>query len=161
MKTCKVHGELNQDQIVLNRYSPSGKPYYRCKECRRKKEVDRMDRTKYLYTKRKHLKNKLPSFVTHDNKSHAYTILHRFKMTANEYYELLEKQNYVCKICKKPETQIKKKVNKVKMLSVDHCHVTGKIRGLLCHQCNVGLGAFKDSIENLECASEYLKATSQ
>ena len=56
---------------------------------------------------------------------------------------------------------VKKKVNKVKMLSVDHCHVTGKIRGLLCHQCNVGLGAFKDSIENLECASEYLKATSQ
>ena len=159
MKTCKIHGVLNPDQITLNRYSPKGKPYYRCKICRRDKEIIRMDRTKYIYTKRKHIKNKLPKFVSNENKSHAYTILHRFKMTANEYYELLEKQNNVCKICKNPETQMKKKFNKVKMLSIDHCHETGFIRGLLCHQCNVGLGAFKDSIQNLECAIEYLKST--
>jgi hypothetical protein len=161
MKICKIHGQLNADQIILNRYSPKGKAYYRCKICRRDKEINRKDRTIYLYTKRKHLKNKVPKFVTHENKPHAYTILHKFKMTANHYYDLLEKQNHVCKICKKPETQIKKKSNKVKMLSVDHCHKTGKIRGLLCFKCNIGIGAFNDDIELMKSGIEYLKATNQ
>lgn len=39
----------------------------------------------------------------------------------------------------------------------DHCHVTGKFRGFLCHHCNVGLGFFMDDVENLLCAIEYLR----
>lgn len=42
------------------------------------------------------------------------------------------------------------------VLHVDHCHTTGKIRGLLCHQCNVLLGASKDSITTLQNAIKYL-----
>ena len=40
---------------------------------------------------------------------------------------------------------------------VDHCHTTGKVRDLLCQQCNVGIGVFKENIENLRRAEEYLK----
>jgi hypothetical protein len=43
------------------------------------------------------------------------------------------------------------------MLSIDHCHNTGKVRGLLCDHCNKGLGLFKDNIDYLNKAIEYLK----
>jgi hypothetical protein len=42
-------------------------------------------------------------------------------------------------------------------LAVDHCHTTGKIRGLLCSKCNPALGAFNDNIEILNSAIKYLK----
>ena len=41
---------------------------------------------------------------------------------------------------------------------LDHCHTTGKYRGLLCHACNVGLGFFKDSTDNLQRAMDYLRS---
>lgn len=55
----------------------------------------------------------------------------------------------VCAICgAEPSTRA---------LAIDHCHDSGKIRGLLCTRCNIGLGYFKDSIENLTKAIEYLE----
>lgn len=44
-------------------------------------------------------------------------------------------------------------------LVVDHCHDTGKIRGLLCHNCNRALGLLKDSVHTLESAIDYLEKT--
>lgn len=41
--------------------------------------------------------------------------------------------------------------------SIDHCHATGKFRGVLCHSCNTGLGLFYDSVQSLEAAIAYLK----
>jgi len=43
------------------------------------------------------------------------------------------------------------------VLVIDHCHITGKVRGLLCQQCNAGLGNFKDDPKRLEKAISYLK----
>ncbi len=49
------------------------------------------------------------------------------------------------------------KVSSIKKAhAVDHCHVTGKIRGILCYSCNVGLGCFKDSDELLRSALRYI-----
>lgn len=62
--------------------------------------------------------------------------------------KLLE-QDLKCLICKQELCEKTKRV--------DHCHSTGKIRGLLCNLCNVGLGAFKDNIESLQNAIVYLK----
>jgi hypothetical protein len=81
----------------------------------------------------------------------------RFGLTEREYDLILEKQNGVCAICKDVETVIDGQSKKVKPLSVDHDHKTGKIRGLLCTKCNVGLGAFNDEVCVLLNAAEYLK----
>jgi hypothetical protein len=44
-----------------------------------------------------------------------------------------------------------------KALGVDHDHITGKVRGLLCNDCNLGIGHFKDNIEKLKLAIKYLE----
>lgn len=68
-----------------------------------------------------------------------------------------------CKHCLKKQRNtpeaIKSRKEKefVRRLAVDHCHSTGKIRGLLCHNCNTGLGKLGDSIESLTKALNYLK----
>lgn len=79
------------------------------------------------------------------------TTLSRFNITSLDYDVLLLKQNNRCVICNCEETI------KGKSLAVDHCHKSGKIRGLLCGACNKGLGQFKDDVSILECAIKYLK----
>lgn len=81
----------------------------------------------------------------------------KFGVTLEEYNIMYKNQNKACAICLKPETKIFSKTGKVCDLAVDHCHKTGKVRGLLCWNCNTSLGKFKDSVENLERAIKYLK----
>lgn len=73
-----------------------------------------------------------------------------------ETYERLEvEQEGVCRICSKPETELT--AGKRKRLAVDHCHVTGKVRGLLCSKCNRGLGYFLEDEVLLLKAIAYLR----
>ena len=71
-------------------------------------------------------------------------------MTYDRYEEMLCQQNNCCKICVK-STEI------VGTLHVDHCHSTGKVRGLLCNNCNNGIGKLADSILLLQKAINYLQ----
>jgi hypothetical protein len=80
----------------------------------------------------------------------------KYNISLEDYNNTLVSQNNCCLICKLPETSISNKNNKVISLSVDHCHTTGKVRGLLCSNCNKGLGCFKDNISFLKEAIEYL-----
>jgi hypothetical protein len=84
--------------------------------------------------------------------------LKKYGITPEDYSLLLERQEGKCKICKSSESHRTTATNQ--NLFVDHCHTTGKVRGLLCHHCNVGLGHFKDSTELLEQAKEYLNENS-
>jgi hypothetical protein len=63
-------------------------------------------------------------------------------------------QNYSCKICKTHESNLKRK------LFVDHCHETGKVRGLLCQSCNTMIGNAKDNILVLQAGIDYLSSKS-
>ena len=85
---------------------------------------------------------------------------YRYGITYQEYLGLEAKQNGVCALCKQPETQVDTRRNKLKRLAVDHSHETGTVRGLLCHECNTGLGKFKDSPALLKAAIKYLKESS-
>ena len=82
-----------------------------------------------------------------------------FGITIDDYQSMLEKQKYVCAICCEREVEVNHKTNNINDLSVDHCHSTGKVRGLLCTKCNQGLGCFKDSKDLLRRASDYLNNT--
>jgi len=72
-----------------------------------------------------------------------------------EFQERLLKQKGVCAICGKPESW-KEDTGNIRPLSIDHDHVTNKIRGLLCSSCNMVLGLMGDSANRLLKASEYL-----
>lgn len=81
-----------------------------------------------------------------------------YGITVDDYNALLEEQGEVCAICRRPEHVVSR--GKLKPLSVDHDHATGRVRGILCHECNVGLGKFGDVPELLRVAADYLeKAT--
>lgn len=64
-----------------------------------------------------------------------------------KFEELQRRQENKCAICKR-----------IKRLAVDHCHDTGKVRGLLCNSCNRGLGLFQDRADVLEIAKIYITA---
>lgn len=72
------------------------------------------------------------------------------KINISCYNNMLKQQNYSCAICKKHKKNFN--IN----LSVDHCHKTGKIRGLLCSKCNTGIGFFNESKTNFINAIKYL-----
>lgn len=78
----------------------------------------------------------------------------KFGITSETYSLMLQRQNGVCAICGNPETATRFGV--VKALSVDHCHATGRIRGLLCSDCNTGIGKLKDNVTILQNAIRYL-----
>ncbi len=82
---------------------------------------------------------------------------YRYGITPNEYMLMLESQAYKCSICNKEESMINKKTNLPFRLSVDHDHYSGKVRSLLCRNCNSGLGKFKDMVKIIENALAYLK----
>lgn len=77
-----------------------------------------------------------------------------YKITEEQYWQMHADQNGVCLICGGRQ---KGRGAKNNVLSVDHNHDTGKIRGLLCTNCNTGIGNLRDSIKLLKKAIEYLK----
>ena len=80
-----------------------------------------------------------------------------FGITLEQYKAMLKKQHGVCAICGNPETSTYR--GKLRHLSVDHCHKTKKVRGLLCNDCNVALGWFKDDISSLNSTIHYLESS--
>lgn len=78
--------------------------------------------------------------------------LKQYGIDAEQYKQLSEEQHHRCAICLAPEM-----TKGIQRLSVDHCHTTLKVRGLLCSNCNNGLGRFLDEPALLEAAAAYLR----
>lgn len=83
---------------------------------------------------------------------------HHYKLSEHDFVLLLAKQNEVCAICKCPETRTRS--NRKIQLAIDHSHDSGLIRGLLCTDCNRGLGMFHDDVHRLESAARYIMESS-
>lgn len=76
-----------------------------------------------------------------------------YGITYDNYLEMHNKQNGKCALC--GGEGFKMKPNSVALV-VDHCHATGRVRGLLCHNCNRALGLLKDNKEVLRKAIDYV-----
>lgn len=75
---------------------------------------------------------------------------YRYNISLQDYENMLIKQNGVCGICYKP-------CPVHGYLSVDHCHTSNKVRGLLCNNCNAGIGMFKDDPQLFKNATEWIE----
>lgn len=78
--------------------------------------------------------------------------LRRHGVTLDQYHAMLERQGELCAICQSVLQPINKDTH------IDHDHATGKVRGLLCGACNLGLGKFKDNPAALRAAAAYVEA---
>ena len=77
------------------------------------------------------------------------TVLKKYGLTQIDFEVMYEAQGGMCAICERKSIR--------KSFCVDHDHTTGKVRGLLCGECNIGLGKFKDNLDLLKKAVEYLE----
>jgi len=80
-----------------------------------------------------------------------YRLKSRYGMNQEEWQAMFEKQNGKCPICLKHSTELEE------VLHIDHCHKTGKVRGLLCSRCNKAIGLLNDDFPTLKRAITYLK----
>tara|TARA_R110002153_G_C13079727_1_gene474226 strand:+ start:137 stop:655 length:519 start_codon:yes stop_codon:yes gene_type:complete len=78
---------------------------------------------------------------------------HRYGINIEDYNKMLKQQKGLCKICGSNDYGKKS----AKYFVIDHCHTSKKVRGLLCHKCNVILGLCKDNTDILQKSIEYLK----
>lgn len=85
-------------------------------------------------------------------KARARMLRRNYGLTSEAYDAMVEAQNNQCLICRASGEEVRSS-----RLVVDHCHVTGAVRGLLCHKCNLLLGHADDMIERLEQAIIYLR----
>lgn len=92
------------------------------------------------------------------HKSYEKALIKKYGITLDDYNMMYESQGGVCKICEQKCDHPQR--NDIDTLCVDHCHETGKVRGLLCNKCNSLLGWARDNIETLAKAIDYLNETS-
>lgn len=178
---CRKHGHLNIDGVIAVSDPALKKGFrYRCKACRHEYAVmkyaeNREERIKYSVEWKKNNRLHVNNWNKEDKekdpekykkwskdyrdrlgeKRNAMEISRRRGIMVEKYYEMIEQQDNRCAICNEKEKRTAK--NKILKLCVDHDHATGKVRQLLCHDCNTGLGKFKDNQDLLQSAIDYLK----
>ena len=166
---CKL--EKNRDEFPADRLKINGKRSncYDCKnlrlrESRKNKFGNREWVQKTNEYQRNYLKNNPDKakkyYKTKTKEDHLrYTLKANYGITLERYDEMLIEQCGVCKICGHFDIRMRKDgVSTIQRLAVDHCHKSGKVRGLLCSGCNGGLGLFRDDVDIIERALSYLKS---
>jgi hypothetical protein len=113
------------------------------------------DKNRQRYAARKEeVKARVKAYAQANPDKVRATHLRRYGLTDEQYTHLFLAQEGRCAICGADHAQ---SATTEKWLYVDHCHATGKVRGLLCNHCNRGLGAFQDKVEFLQNALAYLQ----
>ena len=151
----KEQKEKRRKERIAN-YTPEELAIHKAKQSIRNAERYAKNKEKILGYKKKHREKYRDRYIERAREKRAsatekpFDYLKRdYGLTKESYLEMLKSQNGVCAICCNPE--------KKRRLAVDHCHNTGKIRGLLCTRCNTSIGRFNDDVELLQKAIDYLK----
>ena len=118
-----------------------------CKQCRSiyNNAWNAANKDKRMETCRRYRQN-------NPHKSREYGLKRRHNLTSSEWDAKFQSQDCRCKICGTNVSQ------GITPWHTDHCHSTGILRGILCHNCNRGLGYFQDNIQSLSSAIEYLNS---
>ncbi len=116
----------------------------KCYTCQQNKPLDQFNKTKKESTGY--------SFQCKDCKRNE-NMFYRYGITRDQYNLMLVKQNYSCAICETPQSDLHK------ALSIDHCHTSSVVRGLLCSKCNHAIGLLGDKVKHLYRFIDYLKIT--
>lgn len=154
--TCKLEKPISE--FSRNCKFPTGYDYY-CKPCKREynnRPAIRAKKVAYwkTYHKRPEVKHRMHEryHASPEAKEAAWerNLLRRYGMTRAGYYQLLAEQGGGCAICHVEFNESGAK------LSVDHCHETGRIRGILCSRCNLGIGYLDHDAKVLNSAIGYL-----
>lgn len=136
-KQEKMLSEFYGEKRALNKLTSA------CKICTRHRNLQWLNKNK---TKRNEYLKRYRKMRPDLEKNRQ--LKHRFGITLEDYHGLKNQQDNKCAICKTSFDNV--------TANVDHCHTTGKVRGLLCSKCNHGLGLFKDSVDNLNEAINFL-----
>lgn len=147
MKYCgkcqqtKEDGQFNRDRSRADGLQPV------CRECTRA-----YWKAEYASNIVKHRARSKQRYWSDPQKEWGKSLKKNYGMTAETYAKMLAHQGGKCAICALPERVVGYR------LSVDHCHTTGKVRGLLCKRCNVAIGLLNESASVIQNAAAYLEA---
>ena len=154
-KVCSKDLNINKFSSSFKMNSKGERIEYKdstCMVCRRKKYLDKPGK--------RDIHKKGSSNWYHNNPLKAKEQrLKKYGITLSEYNAFRENQKYCCAVCGTHETEVAQGRAKSTdhALHVDHCHTTGKVRGLLCTNCNTILGKCYDNPKILENAIKFLK----
>lgn len=155
MKTCTKCGESRPvDQFVRDATRTDGR-YPSCKICRRQWHDQKM---RHDAAYRQGLQDRKKAWVEENIERHAlykraWHLQDKYDLSLEAYDALLVQQDGKCAICSKPHSGCGDRP-----LYVDHCHRTGRVRGLICLSCNTLLGVCEDSQALIEAAMRYLSS---
>lgn len=161
MKKCKKCGEEKDEscfyKLDYKKKDGSRSLRNKCRACMNKEIEDNIENIRikrqdyYKKNREKILNYTNENYKKYPEKRKLIVLKYRFGLKPEDYYKLLKEQNECCRICKKSQIEFKR------ALFVDHNHVTGQIRGLLCTNCNTALGQVKDSPKILKEMINYLE----
>lgn len=146
MKTCKsCSQEKPLDEFHKDKQAKDGLTFY-CKPCNKARALEWYHSNRERGLERRKQWHHSNTEYVRDQK-----LLKTYGINLAQYHEILASQGGVCAVCGGPE-----RMADGRAMPVDHCHRTGKVRGILCSHCNRAIGLLGDDPETLIRASAYL-----
>lgn len=146
---CSKCGETKSAEQFNKRPTRPRGYLSRCKAC---SSTDRDNLTQAEYTRSYRAREKAKDLEAFRRRETHRNLISKYRLTLAEYEAMVESQGGLCALCEKVPNG-----GKNKKLHIDHDHATGRIRGLLCHGCNTGLGNLREDVELLRKAIIYLE----
>lgn len=149
MKTCVKCGQTKPLEAF---YADKGGKFRRrseCADCTRAAATARYQKSDPI------VRSKRPETAAKKRSHRDYLLRQKFGISLEQYERLSVAQGHVCAVCGRPETATH--AGKVIGLSVDHDHVTGQVRGLLCRDCNVSEGKLGGDPARIRALADYVE----
>lgn len=144
----KAHGLSTLCKLCEGERTRKAKHQHYLKSPAHKRAMARKSKRAYYQRNREEIMSKSTEYKRRNpGRVKAYLLKYKYKLTPEERASMMEEQRGCCEICGTFQGE---------KLEIDHNHATGKVRAMLCHHCNMGLGMFKDDMELLSLARSYL-----